>query len=376
MAPRQLPQAATRILTELLERNEFPPRDEKQKALDEIHALPGLEDYTHAQLTRWLSYRRRNAGRTKHEPVETILPQPNPTPDMPVLPKIQLMLEVLFKDSPPSDATLHLWDDVGTWLRNKRANSAQSQLVGRSTCTQSSQPRFHPTARQEVAPRAPPSAMPISMAYPRDWAYQPFAAPPSMPSSSAASNLAVKEEISSSPLQYNTPSSAHAHYSARGVASSQFTREWQDALRRTASGSHDDDHHLQHPPPTCQPPTRPAPYKTPSDSPPRIQRVYRQLQPQQRRHWQRAETPTPTSMFEAGPSTQSLQFFTRDAGAPMEGRPRTAGRQDPEPVSPISSVSPGPSRRSGSPSPSAGQRYGRSHLSLLSPPITPSRARY
>ncbi|KZP12988.1 hypothetical protein FIBSPDRAFT_936600 [Athelia psychrophila] len=243
------------------------------------------------------------------------------------------------EDSPPSDATLHLWDDVGTWLRNKRENSAQSQLIARFTCTQGSRPRSRPTARQEVAPRAPPSAVPASTAYSRDWGYEPFAALPSMSSSSAASNLAVKEEILSSSFQYNIPSSVHAQYSARGVANSQLTRKWQDAIRRMASGSHHDDHHLQpHRPPTCQPSTRPAPYTTSSDSPPRIQRVYQQ----QRRHWQRAETPMSTSLFDAGPSIQPLQYFPRDAGARMEGRPRTARRQHPEPESPASSMSPEP----------------------------------
>lgn len=277
------------------------------------------------------------------------------------------MLEVLFEYSPPSDATLHLWDDVGTWLRNKRANNAQSQLVGRPTCSQSAQPRYRPTAREEVAPRAPPPAMPASTAYSRDWAYQPFAAPPSVSSTSPMSNLAVKEELSSSPFQHNVPSSVHAEYSARGAANSQFIREWHDAIRRPASGSH--DHQMRpHSPPARQPSTRHAPYTTFSclDSPPRIQRVYQQQQ-QQHRHGQRIETPTSTPMFGAGSSTQPRRFFTRDAGAPMQGRPRTARHQDPEPVSPVSSVSPRPSPQPG--------MLGYFPMPP-SPPNTPSGPRY
>lgn len=70
--------------SELLERNRYPSRDEKQEALEEIHMLPGLANYTHLQLRRWLCHRR-----SRHEPVEPRLPPP-------IVPAGKLFLRYIF----------------------------------------------------------------------------------------------------------------------------------------------------------------------------------------------------------------------------------------------------------------------------------------
>ncbi|KZP05604.1 hypothetical protein FIBSPDRAFT_877375 [Athelia psychrophila] len=335
----QLPQAATKILTELLERNGYrdPPRAEKEGALNKIHTFPGCENYTLSKLSGWL-YRRR----AKPEPAAPVIPTT-------ITPDIDLLLNALFHYSPPSTATINLWDDVGTWLRNKRATTLP-QPAAMSTGSQGSEPRPRAPARKEVPPNVLTPAVLASVAYSRDWPYQPFAAPSSM-SSSPVPNLAVKREMLSPPFQHNIPSLVHVQESRHRV-DERLTRESGKAIQRMPSGSHDQQ--LRPRTPIRQPSPRPAPYTMPLPRPPRIQRLQWQQQQRQYYQWQHTETPMSMSMVDAGPSTQPLKFFTRDAGVPMEGRPRTARRRDPEPMSPVSSVSPKPSHRSASPSLSAG----------------------
>lgn len=337
-----------------MERNGYrdPARADKEEALEKIRTFAGCENYTFSKLSGWL-YRKRNAGRGKREPAEQILYRLPVEPSLP----LRLLLHTIFEHSPPDDHMIDLWDDVGTWLRNRRANNTWLPQPTMSSTGfqgfQGSQPRPYAPIKQEVPPSVPLPAIPAT-SYPSHWAYLPFREPLNSNYSSTPS-LAIKRETgTSTPVQLHIPSSVHAEGLMRRV----------DDMQRMAGGNN--DQRLRPRTPIREPPPRPAPYTIPLPSPPRIQRV----QQQQRQH-QNLEAPM--FMSNAGPSTQPLRFFARDPGAPMEGRPRTARRQAPEPMSPLYSISPEQSRRSASPSPVAGQQYDSSHFSLLSPPSTPSR---
>lgn len=294
-----------------------------------------------------------------------------------ITPRIQPALEVLFSHNPsPSVDIIHLWAaalsrNIGSGLGHGRAVTAQDLSIWIAyrwamalNCgaypARFPRPAFGSGSQQAVLP---PLLIPNIPAT-RAWTHtqNDRNAPASLANKSnvsSPSRMALKAERASSPQRVSAP------YQGTGSA---HTRRYTEQLH-----AH-----------------QPSPYKNPVPRPPRAHRVQ-----------YRSEREQPTvNLNNSGPSTDifpavssstqppGLKLFTREVmhygsnshiqAGETGSRPRIAGHSlqsifPLSPVSPVSSMSPEPSSREASPSPSDSRPIcSRFPLSLPSPPSSPS----